>query len=65
MDVAFSLNGSVVAQESFSALGQSAPVSFPVSAGAQLSIAVSNVDAEARGAESEPGQVDVVNPLIS
>ena len=64
MTVVFSLNGQTVASEAFTALGQASRVSFPVKAGDDLAIAVSNVQGEARGAASEPGQVDIVDPLV-
>jgi hypothetical protein len=65
LDVVFSLEGQTVASEAFTELGQTAAVSFPVTAGDQLVVSFSNVDAESRGASSEPGQVDIVNPTIT
>jgi hypothetical protein len=65
MEVGFDLDGKVLVDKVFSARGQSALVSFHVSAGDKLAVDVSNLQAETRGAASEPGQVDIVNPALS
>ncbi len=63
MQVAFSVNGSVIDTKVFTVRGEPAVVNVPVRAGDDLEIAVSNLQAESVGAPSEPGQVDIVNAV--
>ncbi len=65
LDVAIRVAGRTLASESFTALGQSAPVSVTVSSGTDLEIACSNVQGQELGTPSKPGQIDVVDPTLT